>query len=170
MKPVFLVILLSGSLSGYTSGTSLPFLQKDPAINQPASVPFVTALPCAQQLRSAAQEIRRSVSTNRLVDIHVLFEKLVSDSSHFYFNVDELTDYASTLIKQQVQTAIRILNETLRLFPKSIETAVLLGEAYEETGNRYLARQVYEEAMALKPDPTLTYILLKKLSLLISID
>lgn len=166
MKTMFFAILLLGSLSGHISGTTLAFLQKYPAINQRDSDQWIYP----QQLKSATQEIRRVVSTNRLVDIHALFEKLLSDSSHFYFNVDELTDYAGTLIKPQVQTAIRILNETLRLFPKSIETAVLLGETYEESGNRYMARQVYEEAMALKPDPTLTYILLKKLSLLISID
>lgn len=170
MKTVFVVILLIASLPCHACRTTLPLLQEHPGIHQKDTVQWIAGLLCSQQLKSAAQEIRRSVSTNRSVDIHALFEKLVSDSSHFYFNADELNDYAGTLIKQQAQTAIRVLNETHRLFPKSAETVVLLGEAYEETGNRYLARQVYEEALAMKPDPTMTYMLLKRVSLLIGID
>ena len=154
MKPILIIALLQLSTCCYAS---------DKSSNQTLRNHYL-------QNRSAVQEIRRTLSTNKSTDIHTLFQKLINDSSHYYFNVTEINDYATSLLKQQLPLAISILNETLRSFPKSIETAVLLGEAYEQAGDKYLARQVYEEALLMKPDPTMTYILLKKVSLLVKID
>jgi hypothetical protein len=114
--------------------------------------------------------LKKYIETDTAADIRVHYVKLLKDSSHYYCNPDEINEYCTTLFKTKLTTVIQLLNETHRFFPKAIETTLLLAEAYEQAGDKYMSRQMYEETLALKPDHTVTYIVLKKIASLTKQD
>lgn len=123
-----------------------------------------------QQKLSALAELKRNILADSVEQIQILYEKMIKDSAHYFFDIDEIDDYARSLFNGKIKIAITILNANHRYFSKHAETAILLGEAYEISGDKYMARQSYEEALALQPDATDTYILLKKIAVLTRSD
>ncbi len=123
-----------------------------------------------QQKTAALTEIKKVLQKDSSVNLHAIIEKMFLDSSHYSFDIDKINSFAQSLFKTQLPVSIRLLNEVNRFFPGNIETGMLLGEAYEQSGDRLMARQLYEETLLLKPDATTTYILLKKISILQHMD
>lgn len=131
---------------------------------------WVKDIPLRHRKVSLLVALKKYIEKDTTADIRAYYGKLLKDTSHFYCNLTEINEYSTALCKTGLTIALQILNETHRFFPKDIETTQLLAEAYEQAGDTYLARQVYEETLALKPDGTLTYIILKKIASLIKQD
>lgn len=141
------------------------------ALQQDANWPeLVKELTLRYQKASLLVALKKYIETDTVADIRAYYGKLLKDSSHYNYNLAEINEYSITLCKTKLTLALQLLNETHRFFPKDMETTMLLAEAYEQAGDKYMARQIYEETLALKPDGTLTYILLKRIASLTKQD